>query len=189
MSLKDFSLDNKVTNSILNGTSVMARTEMPVAKRVSLNLRWGLNFPQDLGNQLPYLTVNKFGIERVNEVKEMDKVKDKKSEGNKGDMEVLKGMCLWMKRELDMLQRENREMKYRLEEMNLVNVGRVSKGRNEVNGNKAIPAVERSNGFDQWRSKQNGGEENVNKEVKKNGNKENNVASELQRAIKAASSS
>lgn len=191
VSLKDFSLDDKVKNSILKGTSVMARTEMPVAKGVSLNFRWGLNFPEDLSNQLPYLTINKFGIERVDEVKEMDKAKDKKIEGNKGDMEVLKGMCLWMKRELDMLQRENREMKYRLEEMNLINVGRVSNGRNEANGrNKTIPGVERSNGFEQWRSKKIGGEErNASKEVTKNENPTtNDVESELQRAIKAASS-
>ncbi|KAI5655872.1 hypothetical protein M9H77_33059 [Catharanthus roseus] len=190
MSLKDFSLDTKGKDSILKGISVMARTEMPVAKRISMNFRWGVNFPEDLSKQMPTLTVNKVGIERVDEVKEVDKMKDKKSDGNTGDMEVLKGMCLWMKRELDMLQRENREMKYRLEEMNMGNVGKIGKGISDNNVKKTTnPVVERSNGFEQWRSKKNGGEErNVNKEVKKNGNLANDVENELQRAIKAASS-
>lgn len=183
-------MENNGKESIFKGISMMARTEMPVAKRVLMNLRWGVNFPGDLSKQMPYLAVNKIGIERVDEAKEVKEVKGKKSEGNVGDSELLKGMCLWMKRELDMLQRENREMKQRLEEMKLGQLGRNgSSGVSEVNRKKMMPVVEESSGFERWRSKKNGGEESTKKETKKNGNRVSDVESELQRAIKAASSS
>jgi hypothetical protein len=35
----------------------MARTILPVTKRVRVNLRWGINFPFDLGKRMSYLTV------------------------------------------------------------------------------------------------------------------------------------
>nr|XP_027081088.1 uncharacterized protein LOC113703806 [Coffea arabica] len=193
VNLKDFSLENNGKDSIFKGISMMARTEMPLAKRVLMTLRWGVNFPDDLSNQLPYMAVNKIGIERVDQVKEVEGGKQKRSEGNiGGDSELLKGMCLWMKRELDMLQRENREMKHKLEEMRLGPFGRnggSSGALGETNRKKTIPVVEESSGFEQWRSKKHGGEENSKKEVKKNGNRLSDVESELERAIKAASSS
>ncbi|KAL3497707.1 hypothetical protein ACH5RR_040439 [Cinchona calisaya] len=193
VSLKDFSVVNNGKDSILKGISMMARTEMPVAKRVLMNFRWGVNFPEDFSKQMPFLAVNKIGIERVDEVKEVKEGKGKKkSEGNAGgDSELLKGMCLWMKRELDLLQRENREMKGKLEEMKLGQFGRNgNSGVSEVNRKKMMPVVEESIGFEQWRSKKNSGEENSKKDAKKNvSNKVSDVESELQRAIKAASSS
>nr|XP_027085087.1 uncharacterized protein LOC113707124 [Coffea arabica] len=193
VNLKDFSLENKGKDSIFKGISMMARTEMPLAKRVLMTLRWGVNFPDDFSKQLPYMAVNKIGIERVDRVKEVEGGKQKRSEGSVGgDSELLKGMCLWMKRELDMLQRENREMKHNLEEMRLGPSGKnggSSGALGETNRKKTIPVVEESSGFEQWRSKKNGGEENSKKEVKKNGNRLSDVESELERAIKAASSS
>nr|GLL44615.1 uncharacterized protein LOC109185392 [Ipomoea trifida] len=75
------------------GISVRARTEVPVSKKFLINCRWGVNFPEDLGTQMPHLSLNKIEIEMV------DVVKEKKE-----------------KRELDTVQRENREMKLKLEE-------------------------------------------------------------------------
>ncbi|CAI9095435.1 OLC1v1031389C1 [Oldenlandia corymbosa var. corymbosa] len=190
LSLKDFSMETNGKDSILRGFSVMAKTDMPVGKRVLMSLRWGVNFPEDLSKQVPYLTVNKIGIKRIDEVKPVKEVKEKKSETNSGDSEMLKGMCLWMKRELDMLQKENREMKHRLDEMKLGHFGRGGGGGGgvtEIYAKKLRPAAEDSNGFE-WRSNKNRGEDSSKKEMRKNGDKVSDVESELQRAIRAASS-
>ncbi|KAK4375155.1 hypothetical protein RND71_005832 [Anisodus tanguticus] len=184
-SFKDFSMEDYAKDSVFKGIAVMANTEMPLTKRVMMDCRWGVNFPKDLGNRMPFLSVNKIGIERVDEVKD---VKEKKKDENLGDTELLKGMCFWMKKELEMLQRENREMKHRLDEMKMGNV--VRKGDEDFVG---VQVVENSRGFEQWRNKRNSGGENVKKAVKKteasNGNRASDVESELQKAIRAASSS
>ncbi|PHT45594.1 hypothetical protein CQW23_14752 [Capsicum baccatum] len=187
LSFKEFSMEDYAKDSVFKGIAVMAKTELPLTKRVMMDCRWGVNFPKDLGSKMPFLSVNKIGIKRVEEAKE---VKDKKDE-NSGENELLKGMCFWMKKELEMLQRENREMKHRLEEMKMGNVGRkgVGVGEGEFVG---VQVVENSGGFEQWRNKRNSGGENAKKEVKKNAsnvNRASDVESELQKAIKAASSS
>nr|GLL44613.1 uncharacterized protein LOC109185392 [Ipomoea trifida] len=195
MSLKDFSFEDYGKDSIFRGISVMASTEMPVTKRVLMNCRWGVNFPEDLGKRMPHLSLNKIGIERVDEVKE---VKEKKSESSGGEVELLKGMCFWMKRELDTLQRENREMKAKLEEMKMGHLlrtgGSHGHGYGESVGKKVVPPiVESSSGFEQWRNKKNpgAGGDIGKKETKKNVSNGNraDVESELQKAIQAAASS
>ncbi|KAK4365824.1 hypothetical protein RND71_013704 [Anisodus tanguticus] len=187
-SFKDFSMEEYAKDSVFKGIAVMAKTEMPLTKRVMMDCRWGVNFPKDLGNRMPFLSVNKIGIKRVDEVKE---VKEKKKNDSLGDTELLKGMCFWMKKELEMLQRENREMTHRFEEMKMGNVVKNGVGEREFVG---VQVVENSGGFEQWRNKRNsGGGENVKKEVKKtvasNGNRASDVESELQKAIRAASAS
>lgn len=181
---KDLAMESPEKDSIFSGILVMANTKIPVAKRVAVNLRWGVNFPADFGKKMPFLSVNKIGIERVDEVKEVKGVKEMSSEGNVGDSEMLKGMLSWMRKELDVLQRENREIKHNLEEMKLAN----SKS-NYGGGKKPVSVVENSSGFEQWRSKKSGGEEIGKKESSKVVNSMTDVESELQRAIKAASSS
>lgn len=191
-----------VNESIVSGILVMARTELPVTKRLAVNLRWGVNVPGDHGKQLPYLRVNKIGIERI----DIDEVKDEKvvkeKESGSGELEMLKGMCSWMRSELDGLRRENREIKNRLEEVRLGNLVRnnrseeVRLGNHHGNGScggsgggkKSVPGAEKGGGGEGW-SKKKGvvWEENEGKELKKNGNL-TNVESELQRAIMAASS-
>lgn len=168
-------------DSLLSGIAVTARTALPVTKRVAMNFRWGFNFPSDIRKQLPFLTVNKIGIERVDEVKE---VKLKNSESNLGDLELLKGLCLSVTRELEVLQVENREIKQRLEDMRF---GKWREhGENVVK--KVSPVMESSGEFEQWKSKKSGGEENGRRELKKNANRASDVESELQKAIMAASS-
>lgn len=195
---KDFFAEDSGKDPIFKGILMMARTELPVEKRFSAYVRWGVRFPGNFSNGtmlgMPYLSVNKIGIEKVDEVKE-DKI-EKKQGSNAGDAEILRGMCSWMKRELDGLQIENRNMKLQLEELKLGHMRRSSHysgaggGGAEGVGSKAVsPAFEGSGGFEQWRNKKNGDEGIKKKEVKKNGTSAAEVESELQKAIKAASSS
>ena len=80
-------------------------------------------------------------------------------------------------------------MKQHLEDMRLGVSER--KSFREANGlvKRVVPA---SNGsldeFDQWKSKKNDGEGNRQRELKKPANKVTNLESELEKAIKAASS-
>ncbi|KAG7955759.1 hypothetical protein I3843_11G088300 [Carya illinoinensis] len=200
---------NSPKDRFFSGVGVMAKTSFPVTKRVKVNMRWGVNFPADGGKGLPYLTVNKIGIERVEQAKQVVNG----GESNEGDSELLKGMFFWMRRDLEALEKENREMKLSLEEMRTR--GSVKNIRWESDGlgkNVSPPSGQSSSEFEQWRSrnsgredngrresketsgefeqrksKKSGGEENGQRESKKT-NRASDLESELQRAIKAASS-
>jgi hypothetical protein len=170
-----------------SGVGVKARTVLPLTKRVMMNMRWAVNFPGEFGIKMPYLIVNKIGIERVEVLKEVKK--EKSNESNVGDLELLKGMCFWMRRNLEVLETENREMKQYLEDMRLGVSARNS--RREANGpvKRVVPrSIGSLDEFDQWKSKKNDGEGNGQRELKKPANKVTNLESELQKAIKAASS-
>lgn len=186
----DLSLGRNDKDSIFKGIQLAAKTQMPVGKRVALNFRWFTKFSED---QMPVLRINKIGIQRVDDVLKDDEERKTKSEAKAGEIEMLKGMCFWMKRELDVLTRVNREMKCELEEMRVGHLARNGGGDfREGVGKKAMPPVKSpSSGFEQWRSKRNaGGQENGNvngeKEEKKNSSLAIDVENELQRAIKAA---
>jgi hypothetical protein len=56
---------NSGKDGFLFGAAVLARKVLPVTKRVMVNLRWIVNFSFDLGKRMPYLTVSKIGIQRV----------------------------------------------------------------------------------------------------------------------------
>ncbi|KAM1024227.1 hypothetical protein FF1_037496 [Malus domestica] len=172
-------------DGLFSGIAVMARTVLPVTKSLVVNMRWGVNLPAKFGKTMPYLTVNKIGIERVEEVKIEE---EKSSETNVGDMELLKGMCFWMRRDLEVLEKENREMKQRLEDMKFgVSSKRFHTEKNDVVGKRLLPpSSETSGGFEQWRNKKKVREENAQMEQKKPTNHAVDVESELQRAIKAA---
>lgn len=191
---RDLRLDSCNKDGILKGIAVMARTGLPVTKRLAVKFRWGVNFPADFGKatKLPFLTVNKIGLERLDE----EDVTKKKSitESNVGEVEILKSMCCWMRRDLEVMQKENKELKQTLEKIRLRGL--------ESAENKSSPFVEKSSKFEQWRSKKHGGEEDAPRESKKSFNREcddtqkeskkplraNDVENELQRAIKAATS-
>ncbi|KAM7491113.1 hypothetical protein LguiA_034034 [Lonicera macranthoides] len=187
MTWNDFKVESATKDSILTGIAVMTKTALPVTKNVAVNLRWGVNFPADFGKQLPVLSVNKIKIERIDEVKE---VKEKKKESEVRDLEMLKGMYSWMRREVNDLERENRELKNKLEEVKLRNPVKNNHGYGGGDQKKLPPqVVENSSGFEQWRKNKNGGDENGKKDFKKNVNVSttSDVESELQRAIMAAS--
>ncbi|KAK4422923.1 hypothetical protein Salat_1874900 [Sesamum alatum] len=192
-SVKDLSVERNDKDPIFKGIQLAARTEMLVGKKVALNFRWFTKFSDD---QMPVLRINKIGIQRVDDVLKDDEESKKKSDAKAGELEMLKGMCFWMKRELDVLTRVNREMKCELEEMRGGHLGRNGGGdfRDGV-AKRAMPMPSiksSSGGFEQWRNKRNGGvgQENGNvngeKEEKKNSSLAIDVENELQRAIKAA---
>ncbi|PSR91692.1 hypothetical protein CEY00_Acc33712 [Actinidia chinensis var. chinensis] len=176
---KDLNLDSNYKDTLLSGIFVTAKTTLPVTKTVAVNCRWGVNFPADIRKQMPFLTVSKIEMERVCDVKE---VEVKKSEGSVGDLELLKGLCVSVRREVEGLYEENREMKRRLEEM------RFGKYGHGGGGKKVVAVSENCGEFEQWKSKRSGGgEEPGRREAKKSVNLASDVESELQRAIKAAS--
>lgn len=193
--VNDLSLERKESDSIFKGFQLAANTHFPVANRAALNLRWWMDF---LADKMPVLRINKFGIERVE--KTVNEVDERKSEGSNGEVEALKGMYLWMQRELDGLSRANREMKCELAELR---VGRAVRNGGDVGGNVRkkvmLPAAggATTSGFEEWKKKKNSGgydNGNVKKKEEDNFNKSGSslamdVESELQRAIKAASGS
>ena len=68
---------------------------------------------------MPSLTVNKIGLERVEEGKENNNNKKQRRDGSEIDLQLLKGMCFWIRRDLEIVEKENREMKHLLDEMKL----------------------------------------------------------------------
>lgn len=165
-----------------------------MTKRIRASVRWRVNFPAEIGRKnLPYLTVDKIGIERVNEVVKAAKQPGEGSDRGVGDLEVLKGMCFYMGREVEALQRENRSMKETLEQLRL---GIVQKSRREVE----IPAIKKkvpemkgdSSEFERWRKKkQNEGGDDGRRDTKNGGSPSasgNDIGEELKRAIMAAAS-
>ncbi|OWM64106.1 uncharacterized protein LOC116206664 [Punica granatum] len=158
------------------GASFRARTALPIMKCLRLNFQWGLNLPaDDAGFTMPYLTVQKIGIERDEEVKILKAQSGGHSRA--GDSELLKGLCLWMRRDLEVMQRENAEMKQYLEEM------RSGVGKR---ASVSMPSSENKVDFEMWRSKKNGKEENGTG-YSRPANQLFDVESELRRAIKSSS--
>ncbi|MED6134471.1 hypothetical protein PIB30_037439 [Stylosanthes scabra] len=178
------------------GVAVMARTMVPVTKGLLLNLRWGVNFPGDSGLKSPYLTVNKIGLERV-----VEEAKQETNDDNKKgrELQMLNRMCLWMKKDLEDAEKENREMKQLLDEIRIGVSGRSNGGGN---GGRKVSHSQHSGAgsseFERWRSNKSVREENEKKEPpspppppKPRKQQQQNVASdvesELQKAIQAAS--
>lgn len=166
---------------------------MPVTKRVAVRFRWGVNFPSDIRKNFPFLTVDKVAIERIDEGKGDN---DKKKSA--ADFELLKGMCVSVGRELENLRRENGEMRRCLDEMKLGEIHKqdLDYGGSYSNGvlkrvTKPLPVTQNLGEIEGWNKvKKNGLKNNgVTKELKSNLNGTNDLESELQRAIKAASSS
>lgn len=172
---------------MFSGIGVRARTMLPITKRARVNIRWGVNLPAaDSGTGMPFLTVSKIGFETIEEAKGANERKD---ESNFGDSELLKGMFLWMRKDLEEMQRENSEMKLCLEGM------RLGMGTWEGPGEKvgigdreSMNLGVRRGDFEMWKSKKSGREEN-GRESNQSLNRSSSLESELQRAIKSASSS
>lgn len=186
--------ESNLKGSVFKGTQLAATTQMPVGKRVALNFRWWVNLAED---QMPVLRINKIGIHRVDDAVK-DDAKSKKEEAKWGELDSLKSMCFWMKREVDVLTRVNREMKSELEEMRRAPPSPPRSSAGYSGGNvkegvrtKAMPSVGSPlGGTKQWKNgrgeENDNGNGNAKKEVKKNGNLAIDVENELQRAIMAA---
>lgn len=171
------------------GVAVMARTVVPVTRGLFLNFRWGVNFPGNLGLKMPYLTVNKIGLERVEEVKQ----NDERDNSCDTDLQMSKGVCFWMRRDLEKVEEENREMKRVLGEIKMGVSNNLGGRSNEKvgNGNK-LPPQNSGESFQRWGSNNRNGSGRQENEKKQPNKSQSVVASdlesELQKAIKAASS-
>ncbi|KAJ1386549.1 hypothetical protein SESBI_40698 [Sesbania bispinosa] len=176
---------NNAKHGFSPGVAVMTRTVMPVTQGMFLNFRWGVNFPADLGSKLPYLTVNKIALERVEEEKQKNKGS---SEASDSDLQMLKGMCFLMRKDLENVEKENREMKRVLDEMKK---GVSTRSNGNVAKKLSQQSSESSSGsgeFQRWGSSKNGRQENEQKQPNKSQSAASDLESELQKAIKAASS-
>lgn len=151
---------------------VMARTVMPVTQGLLLNFRWGVSFPGKSVLKMPYLAVNKIGLERVEEMKKDEWNNDDNCEGN---LQVLKEMKI----DLENVEKENKEMKRVLDEMKMgVSKGKVSK---QKHAGESVQS---------WGSNKNGRKENEKKqEIKPQNIVVSDFESELEKAIKAAAAS
>lgn len=172
--------DDKSGNlKMFSGIGVRARTMLPITKRARVNFHWGMNFTAtDSGTGIPFLTVSKIGFETIEEAKGPN---ERKEESNFGD-ELLKGMFLRMRKDLEEMQRENSEMKLCLEGM------RLGIGRREGPGEKiGVGDRVRRDDFEMWKSKKSRREDN-GRELNQSLNRSSSLESELQRVIKSASS-
>ncbi|KAK7406367.1 hypothetical protein VNO78_07991 [Psophocarpus tetragonolobus] len=167
-------------HALSTGVRVMARTLMPVTKGFFFNFRWAVHFPPNLGSKMPTLTVNKICLQRVEEAKHNNNAKQRR-DVSETDLQLLKG------RDLESVEKENRDMKRVFDE---VQMG-ISTARNhpEESYGGGRKMGENSGEFQQWRSYKSGRQED---EKKVQQNKPQSVAadveSELQKAIKAATS-
>eukprot|EP00262_Sarcandra_glabra_P021193 TRINITY_DN880_c0_g1_i2.p1 TRINITY_DN880_c0_g1~~TRINITY_DN880_c0_g1_i2.p1 ORF type:complete len:339 (-),score=49.42 TRINITY_DN880_c0_g1_i2:180-1196(-) len=179
--------DFQAGECFFSGMAVTARTVLPVAKRAAVKFRWGVNFPAEFGRvKLPFLTVDKISVERGDE-----QVMREIGDGVKStaDSEVLKGICYLMKKEVEVLQKENRWIKESLEELRSVIPAR-SRRVSEVSGQKS-PEIGDSGEFERWRKKKSGGGEGGRRETTSGevaGSAAVDVGEELKKAIEAASS-
>lgn len=179
--------DGKSGNlKLFSGTGVRAMTMLPITNRARVNIRWGVNLPAaDSGTGMPFLMVSKIEFETIEEAKGAN---ERKGESNFGDPELLKGMFLWMRKDLEEMQRENSEMKLSLEAMRLGMGTREGPGKKIGIGNRdSMDSGARRGGFEMWKSKKSGREEN-GKEPNQSLNQLSSLESELRRAIKSASS-
>ncbi|KAI9153007.1 hypothetical protein LWI28_004329 [Acer negundo] len=109
---------------LLSGVELTARTALPVRSRAVVNLRWGVRFPAEMKNgestagidfkKIPYLVMNKIGIEHVDGA-DLKGVTSKKAEASSnGDVAEV---CFNVKRQLEVLQSENGLLKRAVEDL------------------------------------------------------------------------
>ncbi|XP_026397004.1 uncharacterized protein LOC113291720 [Papaver somniferum] len=173
-------------DGVFSGVEVRAKTLLPITKKAVVKCRWGVNFPPDFGQKqrMPFLTVDKIAVERVEEKVEVNSQKKKNKDGSEGDLEVLKGLCLWMQNEVEGLKRENRILKESVDELNLGGSTLKSRrGSGSASKNVVSSSSPSTPGFEQWRNKKNGGEE---KNSSGSESSKDEVGEELKRAIMAA---
>lgn len=130
--------------------------------------------------------MNKIGLERVEDGKESNNNdSQKKRVSSEIDLQLLKEMCFWMGRDLENVERENREMKSVLDEMKMG----ISTARKEVVLQPNRVSETSSGELQRRRSYKNGRQEDEKKvQPNKSQSAATDMESELQKAIKAATS-
>ncbi|GAB2273581.1 hypothetical protein Dimus_015225 [Dionaea muscipula] len=181
-------------SGLFSGIFVTAKTSMPLTRRSLVNFRWGVNFAPENGGHgsevsRPVLVLNKIGLQRVEEVKRTEEKVI--VEGSNGDLELLKGMCGWMRREMDDLQRGNREIKQALEGIKLQGSNCRIGGheRDSITRRAVSVPSESASDAEKWRTGKSSVQETGKRESQKSATLATEMENELQRALKAASSS
>ncbi|KAF8102178.1 hypothetical protein N665_0201s0458 [Sinapis alba] len=173
---------------LLSGVEVAARTSLPVRGRAVVNFRWGVRVPTEIRRdfdptavvslrRFPFLVMDKIGIEHV-DGKEINK-----HTSDKGSDVDLGKVCLVMEE----LRSENRELKRAVEDLRGVLISNVSPF--SVDYSSKQREAERSNNKtsrargDRWSS-----ERTTSDCGGKKSKEEGDVAEELKKALKGASS-
>lgn len=111
-----------VAAGLFSGIEISARTALPVRSRAVVNFRWGVRVPTEMKQsaagidlkKIPYLVMNKIGIEHVDGGDKKRKVGPEANNSKNGDVA---DFCFNVKRQLEMVQLENRCLKEAVEDL------------------------------------------------------------------------
>lgn len=176
---------------VLAGVDMVATTALPVRSRAVVNFRWGVRVPAEITSELtaginfkkmPYLVMNKIGIEHVDGADSKEKTSKKEAGqqlGITGKADVVE-VCFNLKRQMEILQSENGLLKKAVEDL-----------RREILDGKSNPFNGDLNSGKYREFERNGNNKaSNNRNDRRNGEKksmESDVNEELKRALKGAS--
>lgn len=176
---------------VLAGVEMAATTALPVRSRAVVNFRWGVRVPAEITSELtaginfkkmPYLVMNKIGIEHVDGADSKEKTSKKEAGqelGITGRGDVVE-VCFNLKRQMEILQSENGLLKKAVEDL-----------RREILDGKSNPFNGDLNSGKYREFERNGNNKaSNNRNDRRNGEKksmESDVNEELKRALKGAS--
>lgn len=115
---------------VLAGVEMAATTALPVRSRAVVNFRWGVRVPAEITSEstaginfkkMPYLVMNKIGIEHVDGADSKEKTSKKEAGqelGITGRGDVVE-VCFNLKRQMEILQSENGLLKKAVEDLRL----------------------------------------------------------------------
>lgn len=113
---------------VFSGVEMAARTALPVRSRAVVNFRWGVRVPAEVTSEstaginfkkMPYLVMNKIGIEHVDGADSKEKTSKKEvgqELGMTGNADVAE-VCFNVKRQMEVLQSENGLLKKAVEDL------------------------------------------------------------------------
>lgn len=176
---------------VLAGVEMAATTALPVRSRAVVNFRWGVRVPAEITSEstaginfkkMPYLVMNKIGIEHVDGADSKEKTSKKEAGqelGITGRGDVVE-VCFNLKRQMEILQSENGLLKKAVEDL-----------RREILDGKSNPFNGDLNSGKYREFERNGNNKaSNNRNDRRNGEKksmESDVNEELKRALKGAS--
>ncbi|WCJ39564.1 hypothetical protein M5689_020545 [Euphorbia peplus] len=173
-----------------SGVEVAARTELPVRNHAVMNFRWGVRVPAEIKGgigadsaatfnlrKIPFLVMNKIGIEHVDDSKSKQKSSSTLSKLGSSENSDVAETCIAVKRQLEVLQSENGLLKKAVEDL-----------RHEITGGKfSFPAQD----FNSSRYSDRNGAKNItssrNERRGYEKKSEGDVNEELKKASKGAS--
>lgn len=176
---------------VLAGVEMAATTALPVRSRAVVNFRWGVRVPAEITSEstaginfkkMPYLVMNKIGIEHVDGADSKEKTSKKEAGqqlGITGKADVVE-VCFNLKRQMEILQSENGLLKKAVEDL-----------RREILDGKSNPFNGDLNSGKYREFERNGNNKaSNNRNDRRNGEKksmESDVNEELKRALKGDS--